>query len=349
MANHARTIHLNRTERTELERLRRASSIPAGTSRRAHAVLLMADHLPGVEVARRTGYTTVQVSRIRKRFADERLEALDDQPRSGRPREATAKRIARVVARTLKRPPKGLTHWTARELAKQTGLSHMMIHRIWKTHNLKPHRIKTFKFTNDPNAEQKIRDVVGLYLHPPERAAVICIDEKTQIQALDRTQPLLALRPGLPAQQTHDYRRNGLTSLYAALDVVRGTVFGECSARHTAVDFLRFLRKVARRFRGELHVILDNSSTHKTAEVNAWLEKHPRIHFHFTPTGASWLNLIEAWFSILTRKSIRRGSFPSVRSLIRHIQNFLDHWNEDPVPFIWTKSADEIIRKAVRS
>jgi len=309
----------------------------------------MADHLPGVEVARRTGYTTVQVSRIRKRFADERLEALDDQPRSGRPREATAKRIARVVARTLKRPPKGLTHWTARELAKQTGLSHMMIHRIWKTHNLKPHRIKTFKFTNDPNAEQKIRDVVGLYLHPPERAAVICIDEKTQIQALDRTQPLLALRPGLPAQQTHDYRRNGLTSLYAALDVVRGTVFGECSARHTAVDFLRFLRKVARRFRGELHVILDNSSTHKTAEVNAWLEKHPRIHFHFTPTGASWLNLIEAWFSILTRKSIRRGSFPSVRSLIRHIQNFLDHWNEDPVPFIWTKSADEIIRKAVRS
>jgi len=309
----------------------------------------MADHLPGVEVARRTGYTTVQVSRIRKRFADERLEALDDQPRSGRPREATAKRIARVVARTLKRPPKGLTHWTARELAKQTGLSHMMIHRIWKTHNLKPHRIETFKFTNDPNAEQKIRDVVGLYLHPPERAAVICIDEKTQIQALDRTQPLLALRPGLPARQTHDYRRNGLTSLYAALDVVRGTVFGECSARHTAVDFLRFLRKVARRFRGELHVILDNSSTHKTAEVNAWLEKHPRIHFHFTPTGASWLNLIEAWFSILTRKSIRRGSFPSVRALIRHIQNFLDHWNEDPVPFIWTKSANEIIRKAVRS
>ncbi len=309
----------------------------------------MADHVSGVEVARRTGYTTVQVSRIRKRFADERLGALHDQPRSGRPREATAKKIARVVARTLKRPPKGLTHWTARELAKRTGLSHMMVHRIWKAHNLKPHRVETFKFTNDPNAEQKIRDVVGLYLHPPERAAVICLDEKTQIQALDRTQPLLALRPGLPARQTHDYRRNGLTSLYAALDVARGTVVGECSARHTAVDFLRFLRKVARRFRGELHVVLDNSSTHKTAEVNAWLEKHPRIHFHFTPTGASWLNLIEAWFSILTRKSIRRGSFPSVRALIRHIQNFLDHWNEDPVPFVWTKSAVEIIRKAVRS
>ena len=184
---------------------------------------------------------------------------------------------------------------------------------------------------------------------PPKRAVVISLDEKTQIQALDRTQPLLALRPGLPARQTHDYRRNGLTSLYAALDVARGTVVGECSARHTAVDFLRFLRKVARRFRGELHVVLDNSSTHKTPEVNAWLEKHPRIHFHFTPTGASWLNLIEAWFSILTRKSIRRGSFSSVRALIRHIQDFLDHWNEDPVPFVWTKSADEIIRKAVRS
>ena len=349
MANQVRKIHLNRTERGELERLRRASSIPAGMSRRAHAVLLMADHVSGVEIARRTGYTTVQISRVRKRFADERLAALHDQPRSGRPREATAKRIARVVARTLKRPPKGLTHWTARELAKRTGLSHMMIHRIWKTHNLKPHRIETFKFTNDPNAEKKIRDVVGLYLHPPKRAVVISIDEKTQIQALDRTQPLLALRPGLPARQTHDYRRNGLTSLYAALDVARGTVVGECSARHTAVDFLRFLRKVARRFRGELHVVLDNSSTHKTPEVNAWLEKHPRIHFHFTPTGASWLNLIEAWFSILTRKSIRRGSFSSVRALIRHIQDFLDHWNEDPVPFVWTKSADEIIRKAVRS
>ena len=349
MANQVRTICLNRTERAELERLRRASSVPAGMSRRAHAVLLMADHVSGVEIARRTGYTTVQVSRVRKRFADERLGALHDQPRSGRPREATAKRIARVVARTLNRPPKGLTHWTARELAKRTGLSHMMVHRIWKAHNLKPHRIETFKFTNDPNAEKKIRDVVGLYLHPPKRAVVISIDEKTQIQALDRTQPLLALRPGLPARQTHDYRRNGLTSLYAALDVARGTVVGECSARHTAVDFLRFLRKVARRFRGELHIVLDNSSTHKTPEVNAWLEKHPRIHFHFTPTGASWLNLIEAWFSILTRKSIRRGSFSSVRALIRHIQAFLDHWNEDPVPFVWTKSADEIIRKAIRS
>ncbi len=224
----------------------------------------------------------------------------------------------------------------------------MTVHRIWRAHGLKPHRLETFKFSTDPDAEDKIRDIVGLYLNPPDNAAVLCIDEKTQIQALDRTQPLLPLRPGLPARQTHDYQRNGLTSLYAALDVARGKVLGECSARHTSADFLRFLKKVARHYRGELHVILDNSSTHKTPAVQQWLEKHPRVHFHFTPTGASWLNLVEVWFGIITRKSIRRGSFPNVRALIKHIQAFIEHWNNDPVPFVWTKSADDIIPKAIR-
>jgi transposase len=308
----------------------------------------MADAVPGVEIARRTGYTPVQISRIRRRFAEEGVVGLEERPRSGRPREITARKIARVVALTLKPPPRGLTHWSARELAELTGLSHSTIHRMWQEHGLKPHRVETFKFSTDPQAEEKIRDVVGLYLHPPDNAAVLRLDEKTLIQALNRTQPLLPLREGLPARQTHDYKRNGLTSLYAALDVERGRVIGECSKRHTASDFLRFLKRVARHYRGELHVILDNSSTHKTPEIQAWLERHPRVHFHFTPTGASGLNMIEAWFSILTRKSIRRGSFDTVRALVRHIQAYIDHWNENPIPFVWTKTADEIVEKAVR-
>jgi transposase len=348
MANRVRSIVLSADERAELERLRRSSSVSAGINRRSRAVLLMAEDVSGVEIAQRTGYTPVQISRIRRRFAEERLAGLQERPRSGRPREVDARKIARVIALTLKPPPRGLTHWSARELARRTGVSHSVVHRIWQQHGLKPHLIETFKFTTDPQAEEKIRDVVGLYLNPPENAAVISLDEKTQIQALNRTQPLLPLRKGLPARQTHDYQRNGLTSLYAALDVERGKVIGECSERHTAADFLRFLKKVARHYRGELHVILDNSSTHKTPEVREWLDKHPRVQFHFTPTGASWLNLVEAWFSILTRKSIRRGSFDTVRALIRHIQAYLDHWNENPVPFVWSKTADEIIRKAIR-
>jgi transposase len=348
MANITTPIDLKKSERKKLEQLWRSSSARAAVSRRARAILLMADNVPGVDIARQTGFSPVQVSRLRQRFAKERLEGIEDKPRSGRPREVNAKVIARIVGLTLKPPPKGLTHWTTRDMAQKTGLSHTTIQRIWKAHGLKPHRVETFKFTTDPEAEEKIRDIVGLYLNPPSNAAVLCIDEKTQIQALDRTQPLLPLRPGLPARQTHDYRRNGLTSLYAALDVARGKVVGECSARHTALDFLRFLKKVARRFRGELHVILDNSSTHKTPEIRQWLDAHPRVHFHFTPTGASWMNMIEVWFGILTRKSVRRGSFRNVRQLIRHIQAFIEAWNENASPFAWTKGADDIVRKAVR-
>jgi transposase len=348
MATQGRAIDLDDAERAEIERVHRASSARAGFSRRARAVLLMADGVPGVEVARRTGYTPVQVSRIRRRFAEERLAGLRDRPRPGRPLVVTPRKIAHVVALTLQPPPAGLTHWTTSEMAKRTGLSRSMIHRIWRAHELKPHRVETFKFTTDPAAEEKIRDIVGLYLAPPTNAVVLCLDEKTQIQALNRTQPLLPLRPGLPARQTHDYRRNGLTNLFAALDAALGEVLGECRPRHTSADFLSFLKKVAWRYRRELHVILDNSSTHKTPEVKAWLAAHPRVHFHFTPTGASWLNMIEVWLSILTRKSIRRGSFDSVRALIRHIAAYLQRWNEHPVPFVWTKSANEVIQKAVR-
>ena len=234
-------------------------------------------------------------------------------------------------------------------MAERVGVSHATVHRIWQAHALQPHRVQSFKFTTDPQAEAKIRDVVGLYLHPPTNAVVLSMDEKTQIQALERTQPLLPLRPNLPARQTHDYERHGLTSLYAALEVASGKVLGQCSERHTGADFLRFLKILQRRYRGrELHVVLDNSSTHSTPDVRDWLAKHSNITFHFTPTGASWLNMIEAWFGILTRKSVRRGNFVSVSSLVRHIGHYIEHWNEHPTPFVWTKTPAQIIRKALR-
>lgn len=349
MANHPRPIDLAEAERRALERLQRSPSTASGLTRRARAILLLADELAGTEVARLTGYTPVQISRIRRRFAEEGLAGLVDKPRSGRPPTLTESKSARIVAMTLKSPPAGLSHWSTREIADRVGVSHTTVHRIWKAHALQPHRVETFKFTTDPNAEAKIRDIVGLYLNPPTNAVVVSLDEKTQIQALERTQPILPLRPNLPARQTHDYRRHGLTSLYAALEVASGKVIGECAERHTGADFLRFLQVVNRRFRGqELHVILDNSSTHSTPDVKAWLDAHPNIRFHFTPTGASWLNMIEAWFGILTRRSVRRGSFVSVKGLVRHIRDYIDHWNDHPTPFVWTKRPAEIIRKAVR-
>ena len=349
MANHARAVVLSTADRDALERILRCPSEPSGVARRARVVLLLAEQTPGAEVARQTGYTPVQVSRIRTRFCEEGIAGLAERPRSGRPPAVTARDAARVVALTLKKPPAGLSQWSTREMAEHVGLSPMTVHRIWQAHALKPHRIQTFKFTTDPRAEEKISDVIGLYLNPPANAVVLCLDEKTQIQALSRTQPLLPLRPGLPARQTHDYRRNGLTSLYAALHVASGAVTGACKDRHTAVEFLQFLKTLARKYRGrELHVILDNSSTHSTPEVRAWLEAHPRVAFHFTPTGASWLNMVEAWFGILTRKSVRRGSYEMVKDLIRHIDAYIVRWNENPTPFVWTKEPADIIRKAVR-
>jgi len=277
------------------------------------------------------------------------MNGLQERPRSGRPRKVSSRKTAQVVAMTLKSPASGVSHWSSRDLSAKVGLSHSTVHRIWQAHALKPHRVETFKFSNDPKAEEKIYDVVGLYMNPPTNAVVLSVDEKTQIQALGRTQPMLPLRPGLSARQTHDYKRNGLTSLYAALEIASGAVIGECTTTHTGADFLKFLKVLNRRYkRRELHVVLDNSSTHKTPAVLSWLEAHPRVHFHFTPTGASWLNMVEAWFSILTRKSVRCGSFDTVKALIRHIQNYIQHWNDNPTPFIWTKDPAAIIKKAVR-
>lgn len=349
MANHSRDITISVEDRAVLEHLARAATAPAGVSRRARAVLLMGDGLSGTAIATRVGYTPVQISRIRARFAEAGVAGVADRARSGRPPEVSEAKRARILALTLKAPPKGLSQWSTREMAARTDVSAATVHRLWHAHALQPHRTQTFKFTTDPHAEAKIHDVVGLYLAPPLNAVVLSVDEKTQIQALERTQPLLPLRPHLPARQTHDYHRHGLTSLYAALEVGSGRVTGECSARHTSADFLRFLKRLARQYRGrELHVILDNSSTHSTPAVKAWLARHARVQFHFTPTGASWLNMIEAWFGILTRKSVRRGSFRSVPALVRHIEAYLAHWNDDPTPFVWTKQPADIIRKAVR-
>ena len=350
MANHAGVVELLDDERMELERLLRSQTAASGLVRRARAVLLMADGQSGAEVARRTGYTPVQISRIRHRFIDERTSGLSDKPRSGRPHIYGTEKTAEIVALTLQPPPEGLSHWSTRELAERAGVSHTTIHRIWQAHDLQPHRVQTFKFSRDRHLEEKISDIVGLYLNPPTNAFVVSVDEKTQIQALNRTQPLLPLRPGIPARQTHDYKRNGLTSLYAALEVATGRVIGECSPTHRGADFLRFLQRVARSFpRRQLHVIVDNSSTHSTPDVKAWLAAHPRVCLHFTPTSASWMNLIESWFGLLTRKSVRRGSFDSVAQLVRHIEAFIAHWNENPTPFVWTKSADEILKKARRA
>lgn len=349
MANHSRPITVTADDRELLESLVRASTTPAGLSRRARAVLLMADGQTGTAIAERTGYSPVQISRLRARFAGEGVLGLGERPRAGRPATVGDAKRARILALTLQSPPAGLSHWSTRELAKRVGVSPSTVQRIWRGHALQPHRHETFKFTTDPAAEAKIQDVVGLYLAPPTNAVVLSVDEKTQIQALERTQPLLPLRPHLPARQTHDYRRHGLTSLYAALEVGSGRVTGTCSPRHTAADFLRFLTQLVRVYpRQRLHVILDNSSTHSTPAIKAWLAATPRVQFHFTPTGASWLHLIEAWFGLLTRQSVRRGSFRSVRALVRHIEQYLAHWNADPTPFIWTKTPAEIIKKAVR-
>src|SRR5712671_3796349 len=349
MANHVRPIAVSPAERAVLERLQRAPSTPAGLSRRARAVLLMAQGVSGVEIAERIGYTVVQVSRIRRRFAAEGLAGLHDRLKSGRPPTVSARKRAQIVALTLRPPGRGVTHWTTRDVARTAGVSHSTVHRIWQAHALQPHRVTTFKFSTDPEAEAKIHDVVGLYLHPPTNAVVLSVDEKTQIQALSRTQPLLPLRPGLPERRTHDYLRHGLTSLYAAFNTASGEVVGACHPRHTAVEFLAFLRLLVRRYpRRDLHVLLDNSSTHSTPAIQAWLATHPRVRFHFTPTGASWLNLVEVWFSILTRKSVRRGSFDTVRALIRHIERYLAEWNAHPTPFVWTKEPADIIRKALR-
>jgi transposase len=333
-------------DRAELTRWTRASSIPAGLAQRARIVLLAADGVGTNEIVERVGVSKPTVIAWKKRYAAEGLGGLDDRPKPGRPR--TVDELG-IVQATLEPPPQRLsvTHWSTRLLADQLGVSNYTIARVWQRWGLKPWRTETFKFSTDPELEAKVRDVVGLYLDPPEKAVVLCVDEKSQIQALDRTAPILPLRPGLPEKQTHDYLRHGTTTLYAALEVATGKVIDACYPRHRSDEFLRFLKHVAKTYpRVRLHIVVDNYAAHKHPRVTAWLARNPRIRLHFTPTSGSWLNLVEIFFGIITRQAIRRGSFTSVRDLTDAIRRFIDGWNERCQPFTWTKTADEILPHA---
>jgi transposase len=333
-------------DRAELTRWTRASSIPAGLTQRARIVLLAADGVGTNEIVERVGVSKPTVIAWKKRYAAEGLGGLDDRPKPGRPR--TVDELG-IVQATLEPPPERLsvTHWSTRLLADQLGVSNYTIARVWQRWGLKPWRTETFKFSTDPELEAKVRDVVGLYLDPPEKAVVLCVDEKSQIQALDRTAPILPLRPGLPEKQTHDYLRHGTTTLYAALEVATGKVIDACYPRHRSDEFLRFLKHVAKTYpRVRLHIVVDNYAAHKHPRVTAWLARNPRIRLHFTPTSGSWLNLVEIFFGIITRQAIRRGSFTSVRDLTDAIRRFIDGWNERCQPFTWTKTADEILPHA---
>jgi transposase len=308
-------------------------------------ILLGADGVPGVEIARRLGLKEPAVARIRRRFSVGGVPGLEDQPKAGRGNNVPKDMIQKIIAKALSRPPAGYSHWSTPQLAGEFGLGKTVIHKILRANDVKPHLTRTFKVSKDPKFDDKATDVVGLYINPPENAVVISLDEKTSVQALDRTQPMLPLTKGQIERHTHDYKRNGVVDLYAALDVATGHVTGQCTDTHTGADFLSFMQKVAREYpKKDLHVILDNSSTHKTPDVMAWKALHPRITFHFTPTSASWLNQVEGFFSILTRRSLRRTSFVNRTVLKKHLRDFLAAWNSNPTPFVWTKSAHKIVR-----
>jgi len=335
-------------DQERLNALRRSSSVEAGVAQRARIILLAAEGVPNAEIARRVGVSRPTVVGWRSRYQAGGVTALADLDRPGRPSVIDE---ADVVVATLTAPPAelGVTHWSARLLARQLGISFATVARLWRKWDLQPWRTETFKFSTDPELDAKVRDVVGLYLNPPDQAVVVCVDEKSQIQALNRTAPILPMRPGLPAKATHDYLRHGTTSLFAALEVATGKVTDACYPQHTHAEFLDFLKIVAKAHpRVKLHVVVDNYATHKHPKVKAWLAKNPRVTMHFTPTSGSWLNMVEIFFGIITRQAIRRGSFTSVKDLINAIETFIDAWNDRCHPFVWTKTADDILTKAHR-
>ena len=331
-----------------LESWARSTSLRAGLVERARIVLAVVDGEGTSAVARRLSVSRPTVIKWRERFAEGGLETLADRARSGRPKRLDD---SAIITRTLEPPPErlGVTRWSTRLLARELGISDSSVARAWRAYLVEPWRHGTFKFSTDPELEAKVRDVVGLYLDPPARAIVLCVDDKSQIQALDRTQPILPLCPGLPERATHDYTRHGTTTLFAALEVATGRVTDACYQRHRNDEFLAFLKIVARAYpRRELHLVVDNYQTHKHPNVNAWLAKHPRVHLHFTPTSASWMNLVEVFFSIITRQAIRRGSYTSVRDLTSAIRRFIEGWNSRCEPFTWTKTADQILTHTTR-
>ncbi len=340
------SIELADGERETLERWARRRRSGAGLAQRSRIVLACAQGKSNSAVATQVGVSVPTVRRWRGRFAERRLDGLLDEPRPGRPRTIGDEQVEEVIVKTLETvPPDGGTHWSTRQMALAVGLNQTAVSRIWRAFALQPHRVEHFKLSKDPLFVEKVRDIVGLYLDPPERAVVLCVDEKSQIQALDRSAPILPLAPGTPARMSHDYKRHGTSSLFAALDIASGNIIRSLHARHRAIEFKKFLVKIDKEVPPELdvHLILDNYSTHKTPQIKRWLAAHPRFVVHFTPTGASWINLVERWFGELTARKLRRGAHRSVRALNADIQDWTEQWNENPRPYIWTKTADEIL------
>jgi transposase len=337
-------------ERETLVRWSRRPKSAQALALRARIVLACAEGKTNKAVAEEVGVWPQTVTKWRGRFVRQRLEGLADEPRPGAPRTIADEQVEAVVVATLEELPKEATHWSRALMAKRSGLSKSTVGRIWKAFGLKPHLTDTFKLSTDPQFIEKVRDVVGLYLDPPERALVLCVDEKSQIQALDRSQPVLPIMPGMPGRRTHDYVRNGTSSLFAALDVATGRVIGSVHRRHRAVEFKKFLVKLDKQVPAELgvHLICDNYATHKTDTIQRWLAAHPRFHLHFVPTSSSWLNQVERWFSELTTKLLQRGVHKNVQQLEADIRNWIGTWNENPRPFVWTKTADEILGSLAR-
>jgi transposase len=341
---------LSAEERETLQRWARRPTSAQALALRCRIVLAAAEDKKNKDIAAELGCNPATVTKWRRRFAEKRLDGLHDEPRPGAPRKISDADVERVIVKTLEETPKGATHWSTRSMAAAVGMSQTRVSQIWRAFGLKPHLVEDFKLSPDPQFIDKVRDVVGLYLNPPEAAVVLCVDEKTQVQALDRTAPVLPLMPGTPERRTHDYKRNGTTNLYAALDVASGKVISAMTARHRAEEFRKFLNLIDREVPDHLavHIVLDNVSTHKTPAIQRWLARHPRFTFHFTPTYSSWLNLVERWFAELTTKWITRGTHRSVRELTASIKTWITDWNDDPQPFVWHKTADEILDNLAR-
>ena len=346
----AAPIELSVDERQALEAWTRRRTTAAALSMRSRIVLACAAGQSNTQIAAGLGVHRNTVALWRRRFAEFGLDGLLDEPRPGQPRKITDAQVEEVIAKTLESTPKDATHWSTRSMAAEVGLSQTAVSRIWRAFGLQPHRAETWKLSKDPLFVDKVRDVVGLYLDPPERAVVLCVDEKSQIQALDRTAPILPMLPGTPQRATHDYKRSGTSTLYAALDLTTGKVIGRLHSRHRAIEFKKFLQTLDREVPADLdvHVILDNASTHKTPVIKRWLQAHPRFVLHFTPTSSSWLNLVERWFGELTNKKLRRGTHRSVRDLNADIRAWIKTWNDDPKPYVWTKTADQILESITR-
>jgi transposase len=344
-------LKVTEPQREVLEKLARSQTAAFRDVQRAKALLMAGDGFATTRIAEAIGVSPATVTRWRGAFESDGLTgSVKVASGRGRKPSISPEKIQAIVHATLHEKPAGETHWSCRSMARAQGVSHFTVQKIWAARGLKPHRVKTFKLSNDPRFEEKLADVVGLYLNPPERAIVLSMDEKSQIQALDRTQPSLPIKPGRAGTMTHDYKRNGTTTLFAALDVLTGSVIGQCLPRHRHTEFLTFLKTIDRSVPKSLqiHLILDNYQTHKHPNVNAWLAKHPRFHLHFTPTSSSWVNMVEGFFSKLTNKALRRGAFASVPDLIAAIDAYLAQTNTNPTPFIWTKTADQIVEKVQR-